>query len=221
MGIQILNGERWLKVVGGGMAVFCGLVGTLVTVAVVILLIGEANFQWTGKPMAWRVGQPGSPVSAYASGKVSCPPRVTRCGAAHKPEAKHYVPAMLGQLALQAPLAALAYGLFQASAGFVGVARGQSLARCTTGRLVRFAVAGLSFVLLAPQAGRIGAFVADGSRKLISLATGDRSYQVSVYTVGFENVTSLLTMVYALALTIIAVILVKASTIADDHAQIV
>ena len=221
MRFQPLNGDRWLKVLSGAMAVFCGLVATLVTVAVLILLIGEASFQWTGKPMAWRVGQPGSPVSAYADGKVSCPPGVMRCGAAHKPEAKHYVPALLGQLALQAPLVALAYGLFQASAGFVGVARGRSLTRRTTGRLVRFAVAGLSFVLLEPHAGRIGAFVADGSRKLISLATGDRSYQVSFYTVGFENVTSLLTMVYALALTIIALILVKASTIADDHAQIV
>lgn len=131
--------------------------------------------------------------------------------------------AMLGYAVLYAPLAALAYGLYQACACFVGLARGQLLARRTIDRLVRFSVAGLSFVLLAPHAGRIGGLVTDGSRKVMDFVTGDRTvlFSISVYNANYAGVNGLLTVIYAVTLTVIAVVMVKASTIADDHAQIV
>lgn len=223
MGGQGFWGERGLKLVSGGMAIFCGGAAVLCAVMVTAMLIATARFEWTGKPISWRVGEARTFASA-SIGKTesACQPADSRlCDPSRPREIDRFAAAMLGQLTMQTPLAALAYGLFQASAGFVGVARGRPLARRTTGRFVRFALAGLGFVLLMPNIGRLAAFIADGSHKLINMAAGTRAYQVSHYTATYGDFTSLLTMVYALALTIIALILVKASTIADDHAQIV
>jgi hypothetical protein len=216
-------GQRWLRGISVGMAVFCGFVALMLTISVVITLAGAAVSEWSGKSTSWRASDPAGVASAAYNRTVLiiCPAGAVRCRPSRPPEIKPYISAMLGSLTLQVPLMALAYGLFQACACFVGIARGKLLARRTVDRLVRFAVAGLGFVLLTPFAGRLGGWVADGSRGLMSWATGDRSFQVSAYTANYANVSGLLTVIYAVTLTVIAVVMVKASTIADDHAQIV
>lgn len=221
-----VSGGRWLRGVSGVMAVFCGLVAVTLTLMVVVMLASTAITGWTAQPRSWQVGEGAASVSGHFDQKAlkSCRPgEAALCPDPGPPKIKAYVSSLLGYVVLHAPLAALAYGLFQACACFVGLAKGQLLARRTIDRLVRFSVAGLIFVLLAPQAGRIAALVADGSRKLMDLVTGDRSvlFSFSSYSVSYAGVNGLLTMIYAVTLTVIAVVMVKASTIADDHAQIV
>jgi hypothetical protein len=206
------------------MAVFCGFVAMIVAGMVALSLVATAASDWSRKPVSWRVGQQGSFASAGVNRTVLviCKPGdAAMCKPTRPPEVKGYIANLLGHLTLAMPLAALSYGLFQACAGFTGIARGQPLARRTTNRLVRFAVAGLAFVLLTPFIARLSGVIADSARKVMNLFTGDRSFQVSAYSANYTEVSGLLTMVYAVALTLVAVILVKASRIADDHAQII
>jgi hypothetical protein len=223
MGETILGGERWLKVVSGAMAVFCGVVGLVLALMVVTMLAGVAITDWNNKSGSWRIGSEGVASAGFERSVVtSCRSgEEPLCAPSGPPTIKSYVSQLLGQLIVQAPLAALAYGLFQASACFVEIARGRMLARRTVHRLVRFSIAGLTFVVLAPQAGRIAGFVANGAYKLMSLIAGDKSFSFSSFTTQYIGMHGVLTVIYAVALTIIAVILVKASTIAEDHAQIV
>lgn len=217
---------RCLRGISAVMAVFCGLVATALTLLVVVTLVWSATTGWTNRPVHWKVGNDQANVAAEVerNAQVSCEPgKATLCPTSKPTDIKGYLSEQLGQAMTQAPLVALVYGLFQACICFVGFARGRLLARRTVDGLVRFAVAGLVFVLVGPFAGRLGGLVADSSRKLMDLVTGDRSvlFSVSSYTVSYDGVSNLLTMIYAVTLTVIAVVMVKASAIADDHAQIV
>lgn len=218
-----MSGERWLKVVSGAMSVFCALVGLVLALMVVALLAGGAIADWKNKSGSWRFGQEGvASVGFERSVEQSCRPgEEPLCAHSNAPTVKSYVSRLLGQLIVQAPLAALAYGLLQACACFAEIARGRLLAQRTVRRLIRFSLAGLIFVLFAPQAGRLAGFVADGAYKMMSLIAGEKSFSFSSYTTHYIGMHGMLSVVYAVTLTIIAVIMAKASTIADDHAQIV
>lgn len=217
---------RWLRGVSGVMAVFCGGLAALLVFGVVILTASSAISEWWTRPVSWTFE--GRAVAMSSTQTIvafrSCRPgEPERCTRRDHPDAKTYASVMAGRAATQLPLIALAYGLFHACACFVGFARGRLLARRTVDRLVRFSVGGLAFVLTAPYAGTLGGVVTDGVRRLLDLASGDRSVlsSLSVYVVSYAGVSQLLTIVYAVTLTVIAVVMVKASAIADDHAQIV
>ncbi|PZR35408.1 hypothetical protein [Caulobacter segnis] len=217
---------RWLRRVSGAMALFTGIVATALTLAVVVSLIGSAISGWRARPVAWAVGGKTASVSAEfdSTRQKSCTPGARAlCPSSGPPDIKGYVSGQLGAAVLQLPLAVLAYGLLQACGCFFELARGRMLARRTVDGLVRFSMAGLTFVVLSPFAGGLAALVADGARKVMDLATGDSSvfFSVSVFSASYAGATGLLTVIYAVTLTVIAVVMVKASTIADDHAQIV
>ena len=46
-------------------------------------------------------------------------------------------------------------------------------------------------------------------------------FSVGSYAASYAGVNSLLTIVYAITLTMIALVMIKATTIVEDHAQIV
>ncbi|WP_291880206.1 hypothetical protein [Caulobacter sp.] len=211
------------------MAGFCGLMATALTMIVAGMLVLTAIADWTHQQATWRAGNDKMNVAAKvtSTAEVCGPDKPSPCPILKpdtaRPTLKAYVSGLIGKAVMQAPLAALAYGLFQACACFVGFARGRLLARRTVDQLVRFALAGLGFVLLSPFAAKLGGLATDGSRKLMDIVTGDRSvlFSVSTYTASYAGVSNVLTVIYAVTLTLIALIMVKAAAIADDHAQIV
>lgn len=220
------NDGRWLRRVSGAMAIFCGFAAAVLTLAVAASLIGGAIAEWRGRPAAYAIGGNAAHVTGKFSGVrlESCASdKAKLCPADHPPEMKGYMSGQLAAITLQAPLAALAYGLFEACACFVGLSRGRALARRTVDRLMRFSLAGLAFVLLSPCAGLVAGWVFEGSRRLMDAVTNDNKllFSVSHYTANYTGVSGLLTVIYAVTLTVIAVVMAKASTIADDHAQIV
>jgi hypothetical protein len=123
-----------------------------------------------------------------------------------------------------APFVALAAGLAEATACFVGMARGRFLARDTVRHLRNFAVLGLAFLVLFPNLHAI----AYGADRLVDIAAnflGPRGVTVyddlANFNVQIRGLTDALTMVYALALAAIVAVMTKAAAIAEDHAQIV
>lgn len=122
---------------------------------------------------------------------------------------------------MQTPLAALTYSLLQTYAYFAEITRGQLLAQRTVRHLIRFSLTRLIFVLFTPQAGRLTNFVTDKAYKIISLITSEKSFSFSNYTTHYINIHKILSVVYTITLTIITMIIAKASTITDNHAQIV
>lgn len=216
----------WLRRASGGMAAFCGLFASVLTLAVVVMLVGGAISEWRGRSIDYVVGGKLANASAkFESARLeSCATdKAKLCPAVGRPEMKGYISARLASVVLNAPLAALAYALFQAGACFVGLARGRALARRTVDHLVRFAVAGLVFVVLSPFAGLLAGWTAHGSRRLMDALTSDSKvlFSVGSYAASYAGVNSLLTIVYAITLTMIALVIIKATTIVEDHAQIV
>jgi hypothetical protein len=217
-------GQRWLRGVSGGMAVFCGLVALLLSVFLVSMASGNAIMMMTGKPVNWSHTTPvGGAHGNFHTKSRTCSGKPMKCRDNLKPiPAKEWAPLTAGYATSLIPTVALTYGLFQACLCFVGMARARFLHRQTVSRLMRFAAGGLVFVLGNPFSGHMGRAAAVAVDWGIRLVTQDRGWSFfSGFPVKFAGLQGPLMTIYAITLTVIAVVMVKASTIADDHAQIV
>jgi len=219
-------GERGLRGLSALMAAFCGFATLLTALIMIGLFASTAIGASAGKPLNWSLSSHG--VSTHGNFEVgattTCPtlPNGVCNEAISSPRVEIFAPLIVGMGGALLPLAALVYGLSQACLCFLGMARGYFLHPRTAARLTRFAVGGLVFVLGTPFSGVIGRLFAGQTHRIIDLITGDKSFAFfSSFGTAYSGVTGVLTAIYAVTLTVIAVVMVKASTIADDHAQIV
>lgn len=216
-----------LRSVSGVMAAFCGLAAVAVFAFALVMFggVGAAMISAakTGEA-AWR--SESITVQARSETSPPCPaPRQTSC----PPPSRSTMPARdIGILSAalivgSLPSLALAYGLIEACRCFAAMAKGRFLARETVSRLTRFAVGGLVFVLLSPHAGAIVSAVSEGTARALDLLTHapqPTSYSSHVkFTV--SGMSEWLNAIYALTLTVVALVMARASSIAEDHAQIV
>ena len=103
------------------------------------------------------------------------------------------------------------------------MAKGRFLARATVSRLTRFAIGGLLFVVLFPHADAIATAVTAGLGTALDLLTqaaqpSSRSIEFKIRVTGMSE---WLNAIYALTLTVVALVMARASSMAEDHAQIV
>lgn len=219
-------GERGLRGLSALMAAFCGF-ATLLTAVILISSVASAAIgASTGRPVNWSLSSNGA--STHGKFKfgatTTCPtlPNSVCPPATKAPRVENFAPLIAGMVGALLPLAALVYGLSQACLCFLGMAKGRFLHRKTAARLNRFAFGGLLFVLGTPFSGAVGRLFAGLAHGMIDLVTGQKSFWFSSgFGMTHSGVLGLLTAIYAVTLTVIAVVMVKASTIADDHAQIV
>lgn len=223
--MAVRDGAFGLRGVSAVMAAICGLAGLVLSLFLVAMAWGSIHTAVTNKQVAWSGSSAAGSAHANFTAGVSrtCSGKPMVCSHEPKPmPARIAAPFVAGQLAAMVPMVALTYGLFQACLCFVGMARGRFLHRRTVSRLMRFAGGGLVFVLANPFSGVIGRWAAGAVDGLLRFVLHERSW--SVFTGAGMNVTGvhgLLMVVYAVTLTVIAVVMAKASAIADDHAQIV
>lgn len=213
-------GVRGLRGLSGLMAVFCGLAATVLGVVAIAMVATVAIAAATDKPVHWNASSKAAAIRGDSDMYRKClSQRGTTCA---KPSVREIAPATVGTAASLLPMAALVYGLSQACLCFVGMARGRFLHRQTASRLMRFATGGLLFVLFSPLSATISRTAMGLTYQLIDVATGQKTIVLlSGYDATVSGVSGPLTAIYAITLTVIAVVMVKASTIADDHAQIV
>lgn len=216
-----------LRGVSGAMAAFCGVATVFVFAFTMIVFVGigaaVVSASKTGETV-WRSGAIN--LEARSQRQPPCPPaHQAACPPASpaSPSASDIVTISLALLVGALPLLALAYGLLEASRCFGAMAKGRFLARATVSRLTRFAVGGLFFVLLFPHAGAMAAAVNQGLGTALDLLTHapqpiSRSSQFNFKVTGMSE---WLNAIYALTLTVVALVMARASSIAEDHAQIV
>jgi len=213
--------------VSGVMAAFCGVATVLVFVFTLILFIGLGAAMVSASKSgetAWRSGA--IALEARSLRQPACPPaRLAACPPASpaKLPAGDIATMSLSLFVGALPLLALSYGLLEASRCFGAMARGRFLARVTVSRLTRFAIGGLFFVVLFPHAGAMAAAVNQGLGTALDLLTHapqptSRSSQFNFKVTGMSE---WLNAIYALTLTVVALVMARASSIAEDHAQIV
>lgn len=211
---------RGLQVLSGLMAAFSGLAAAIVGAMVIgffaSLTVGVVRDQ----PVAWSTAAKGVSASGDFSVRRTCATAgESDCA---KPSAWVVAPLVAGMAAALLPMAALAYGLSQACLCFVGMARARFLERRTASRLAHFAAGGLLFVLASPFSDGLARGAVGLTHRVIDLVTGQNTAMlVSSFGVSLSGVSGPLTALYAVTLTVIAGVLVKASRIADDHAQII
>jgi hypothetical protein len=216
-----------LRGVSGVMAAFCGVAAALVFAFTLLLFVGVGaavvSASTTGET-AWRY----SMINLEARSQHQPP-----CAPAHQAACPPASPAKLPaesiammSLALfvgALPLLALSYGLLEASRCFGAMAKGRFLARATVSRLTRFAIGGLLFVVLFPHVETMAGAVNTGLGAALDLLT--HAPQPTSSSVEFKiRVTGMsewLNAIYALTLTVVALVMARASSIAEDHAQIV
>jgi hypothetical protein len=216
-----------LRGVSAFMAVFCGVATAAVLAFTLVLFAGVGaamvSASKTGET-AWRSGAVNLQAKSQrqapcpAAPQAACPPPI----AANLP-APEIATMSLALFVAALPSLALAYGLFEACRCFGAMAQGRFLARATVSRLTRFAIGGLFFVVLFPHAGAMATAVNDGLGTALDLLTHapqpiTRSSDFSFRVAGMSE---WLNAIYALTLTVVALIMARASRIAEDHAQIV
>lgn len=216
-----------LRGVSGIMAAFCGVATALVFAFTLILFVGVGaamvSASKTGET-AWRSGAVN--LEARSQRQPPCPPPHQ---AACPPSGPSNLPA--GEIATLSlslfvgalPLLALSYGLLEASRCFGAMAKGRFLARATVSRLTRFAIGGLLFVVLFPHAGAMAAAVSDGLATALDFLTHAPQpiFRSTHFNFTVTGVSEWLNAIYALTLTVVALVMARASSIAEDHAQIV
>jgi hypothetical protein len=240
--------EGGLFSLNGAMALFCGLMAVLFGLFLAIFLVGSIIVQLGLAPdgnCSWNWGKPGAATTAHAEARLTqTPATVTNttcetinggklaCKTATRPMRPEDVKPDLVRDVLNwlyipictVPLAALVFGLAQASACFVGLARGRYFERTTVRQLRNFALGGLIFMLVFPNVNAIGDSIVGGVDMIVNAlepkgvsvhhATGRTSFDIA----GFA---AALPVIYALTLSVIAWVMAKAAAIAEDHAQIV
>jgi len=223
--------RRWraggLRGVSGVMAAFCGVATALVFAFTLILFVGlgaaVVSASKTGETV-WR--SDAIALEARSQRQPACPPaRQAACPPASpaKLPAGDIATMSLSLLVGALPLLALSYGLLEASRCFGAMARGRFLARATVSRLTRFAIGGLFFVLLFPHAGAMAAAVNQGLGTVVDLMThaSQPTSRSSQFNFRVTGMSEWLNAIYALTLTVVALVMARASSIAEDHAQIV
>lgn len=214
-----------LRGVSGVMAVFCGL-ATVVVLAFTLIMFGGVGAAMisaskTGEA-TWRsqtitVQARSESQTCASSHQTACQPGPPSLSA------RPIAPIALSLIAGALPLLALAYGLLEASRCFGAMAKGRFLARQTVARLTRFAVGGLVFVLLSPHADAIAGATYEGLGRALDLLTHAApggSYS-SHFKFTVTGASEWLNTIYALTLTVVALVMARASSIAEDHAQII
>ncbi len=207
----------------GLMAALCGFAAVIVAYIYLGVFATTAHIAVTGKPWEWRW----QGASASASGSTewtTCTGEFQACTTQTRPVLgfDNAAPLVVGLGAATLPGVVLAYGLFQAGLCFIALARGRYLQRRTVSRLARFALAGLFFVIASPFAGHLGKMAATLTGKAIQLFSGDHlSATFFAVDTTVTGVQEILIPIYAITLTIIALVMVRAARIAEDHAQIV
>lgn len=216
MALQDSGRAYVLRCVSVVMAAFCSLASVALSLMLIFMVVGYSYGVVTQKPFSWNKGAASiSMRSAQTCGTGACTAKAMLI------EPK--VAAIVASAAIggATPAAALAYGLAQASLCFVGFARGRFLDRRAVSRLMRFAGSGLIFVITSPFSDKLAHWtgvVVDSAFRMLSRDPSTTIVSASFKLDGFQ---STLTIIYAVTLTVTAVIMVKASAIADDHAQIV
>lgn len=222
---------RGLRGVSAFMAAFCGLAATLVAILTIVLFVGLGTTMVTASPngeTSWRSGSVNIQTTWHREITGPCSPTAskTSCQSTPAPAAlpAREIATILLALSVGAlPLLALTYGLLEACLCFLAMAKGRFLDRGTVARLARFAIGGLLFVLLFPHAGAMAAGVAQGLASLFDLLahTPQPTFRSSQFNFVVTGLSEWLNAIYALTLTVIAVVMARASSIAEDHAQIV
>ncbi|MBI1682201.1 hypothetical protein [Caulobacter hibisci] len=210
-----------LRGFSGLMAGVCGLASVVLATVIVICFAAIMRTMTTGEPLHW---DPNRNISvSIESTYKDCPSGSAECKTiTGSSMPKSGVPAMMGIALVMLPSAILAYAFGQGAACFFSLARGRYLQRKTVTHLTHFALAGLIFVLASPFAELLGQAAASLMDGLVELLTHQPvETELNVIKATFKGAPGFLSGVYAVAMTIIALIMVRASRIAEDHAQIV
>ncbi|CAN5263991.1 hypothetical protein BH10PSE3_BH10PSE3_39620 [soil metagenome] len=221
---------RGLCGVSAFMAAFCGLATVIVAAFTIILFLGVGAAMVTASKTgetAWRYGSINLEAKSQRHDVRPCQPaRQADCPSPAKSAnlpPREIATISLALLVGTMPLGALTYGLLEASRCFAAMARGRFLARETAARLTRFAVGGLIFVVLFPHAGAMATAVEQGAASVLDLLAQAPQpiARSSHFNFTVSGVSEWLNAIYAVTLTVIAVVMARASLIAEDHAQIV
>ncbi|KSB88394.1 hypothetical protein AS593_22720 [Caulobacter vibrioides] len=225
------RGSQWrdagLRGFSGLMAAFCGLSGIVLAAMIAAGLASGAYSHLTGANVDWTKGKAETSVTLRSSlNKTICSPMPNGGAKCQKStdgiSLSEAAPSFFGSLVAATPGFALVYGLLQATLCFVGLASGAYLHRATVSRLKKFAVAGLIFLFANPIAGVLGRLAAYLTYHVIRVASGKDGFAwFGNFERTYEGVNDILVPIYAVTLTIIALVMVRASRIAEDHAQIV
>ncbi|PVM91903.1 hypothetical protein [Caulobacter endophyticus] len=223
MGRNLRNAS--LRAFCGAMAAACALASLAMAFVMIGSFVAVTYAMTTGQNFQWNRTAPSASVSVQGQ-STTCAKGATTCETtplkAFPVEA--VAPSIVGFTVAFLPGAVLAYGLAEACLCFFAFARGRYLQRRTTAQLARFAVAGLFFVVTAPMAGALAKGAGELTIKAIALASrdgGETTAQFTAFTTTFTGANGLLIGLYAVTLTVIALIMARAATIAEDHAQIV
>lgn len=223
---------RWrdtgLRSFSGLMAFVCGAAG-IVLAALIFAGLGSATYSMlTGRSLNWSAGEKVEVSSSFESKAAHCADPEEKCQKALREAAKPntnanvVLPMLAGMAAAITPGVVLAFGLVQAGLCFLSIAGGKYLERRTVRRLIRFAVCGLIFVMANPLANLLGGFAAKVTTAVLSfIAREQAETQFTHFNLKYTGAPDMLIGVYAITLTIIALVMVRASRIAEDHAQIV
>ncbi|NGM49658.1 hypothetical protein G5B46_08585 [Caulobacter sp. 602-2] len=214
---------RWrdtgLRGLSLAMALFCGAAAAAIVSLVFFGSVLTSLVSVTGRPLDFDM--PHLSLQIPVSKRTSC--YEDRCQElpAARPLSEE-APSFAGSSAALLPSTLLAYGLVHACLCFIGIARGRHLAKATIRHLVKFALGGLLFLCLTPFASALSRLAAHVTFFLVNPTWAKKV----VYVYNGANMTlpilaDALTPIYAVTLTIIALIMVRASRIAEDHAQIV
>lgn len=128
--------------------------------------------------------------------------------------------ALSGLMALL-PLLVLAFALAQAALSYLDLSRGRLLTSPLARRTMRFAIAALAFLVIASVAKPLASWIMALFTDAFPAQGSARVETVAPTALAFEPVLRWLTPFLAASLAIHATMLVKASAIAEDHAQIV
>lgn len=220
--------DAGLRSFSGLMALVCGLAGIVLAVMIFAAFGSVTYSTLTGRSLSWSAGEKAEVSSSFERKAMHCAGPEEKCQgaspAAMEPNtnARLALPMLSGMAAAIAPGVVLAFGLIQAGLCFLSLAGGRYLERKTVRRLTRFAVSGLIFVAANPLANLLGSIVAKLTTALLSFIAHEKAVtEFTQFNMKYTGAPDMLIGVYAVTLTIIALVMVRASRIAEDHAQIV
>lgn len=213
----VLKATAW-RIVGAVMAVFS--FGLLV-----LLAIASAHHLSvvSQSVLPVQLGSGEAPVAAW-----SC--RLPRSILDWSPHCQRFGPTPLptalgvslsGAVALS-PLLILAFAMAQATLSYLDISRGRLLTSLLARRTMRFAISALAFLVIASVSTPIATWVMEAFTDVFRAAAGhEPTRTIAPTALSADPVLSWLTPFLAASLAIHAAMLVKASAIAEDHAQIV
>ena len=201
------------------MALFCGVAAAAIVALVLFGSVMTSLVSVTGRPL--NVELPHLSLQIPVSKRTFC--YDGQCQELSTARSfSEEAPSFAGNSAALLPSTVLAYGLVHACLCFVGIARGRHLDSGTIHHLMKFALGGLLFLCLTPFASTLSRLAAHATFILVNDTWAKRvSYVYDGSNMTLPILADALTPIYAVTLTVIALIMVRASRIAEDHAQIV